>query len=122
MVKLGMGNSRMKDFFDIWMLLRQRTFQMERLRRAVRTTFAHRKTALPAERPTALTPVFLQDVDKAKLWRAFLGRIQYRDRDVGLAAVGEAIWAFLRPVVVADGGAEWPEGGPWREASAKIGP
>ena len=47
MVHLGIANSRMKDFFDIWILSQERTFMMSRLRRALEATFTRRKTALP---------------------------------------------------------------------------
>lgn len=67
MVKLGTANSRMKDFFDIWMLAREQTFSMARLRRAIVATFERRKTALPQGVPTALTEAFLKDPEKIKL-------------------------------------------------------
>ena len=54
MVKLGILNSRMKDFFDIWMLSRQFDFEGHTLGTAIAKTFATRRTVVPAE-PMALT-------------------------------------------------------------------
>jgi len=48
MVKLGMLNSRMKDFYDIWLLSRQFDFDGPRLTEAIRLTFERRGTELPA--------------------------------------------------------------------------
>ena len=104
MVQLGIANSRMKDFFDIWTLSREQVFSMTRLRRAILATFEHRKTSLPEELPTALTNGFLQDVEKIKMWKAFLKRIQLPDDHVELERVGQAIVDFLWPVITHQSG------------------
>jgi hypothetical protein len=54
MVNLGRANSRMKDFYDIWILARSHEFHGDRLARAIAATFARRKTGIPSERPDAL--------------------------------------------------------------------
>lgn len=74
MVKLGMANSRMKDFFDLWYLSRTMTFDQTVLREAVVNTFARRATPLPSEVPLTLTDEFSLDVVKRKLWAAFLSK------------------------------------------------
>ena len=123
MVHLGIANSRMKDFFDIWILSQQQTFLMSRLRRAVEATFERRKTVLPAERPTALTETFLKDKGKSDQWRAFLSRMELSRDLIDLNAVGEIIAGFLMPAIdAARNGSkeeqEWPAKGPWRNLSA----
>lgn len=72
MVALGRANSRMKDFYDIWILSRSFTFDDDRLAQAIAATFARRKTAVPTELPDALTPAFAADEQKQKQWRAFI--------------------------------------------------
>ena len=99
MVQLGTANSRMKDFFDIWILSREHSFLMSRLRGAIMATFERRKTEVPNGLPTALTDVFLKDAEKVKLWKAFLKRIQLSDDYARLEDVGQAIGVFLMPVV-----------------------
>jgi Nucleotidyl transferase AbiEii toxin, Type IV TA system len=121
MVHLGVANSRMKDFFDIWILSREQTFMMSRLRRAVGATFTRRKTPLPSERPTALTDAFLKDKAKIDQWKAFLNRMQLSKDLAELGEVGEAIAQFLMPVIEAvraNAGdeQEWPAKGPWRKS------
>jgi len=54
MVKLGVLNSRMKDFFDIWLLSRQFDFEGQRLAAAIEKTFSTRATDIQSE-PIALT-------------------------------------------------------------------
>ena len=49
MVKLGVLNSRMKDFYDIWLLSRQFDFAGAKLAEAIRLTFERRETAVPAK-------------------------------------------------------------------------
>ena len=58
---LGMANSRMKDFFDLWMLAEQFEFDGEVLARAIRATFDRRRTPLPGAVPLALTDEFFAD-------------------------------------------------------------
>lgn len=71
MVMLGLANTRMKDFYDIWMLSRNYDFDGERLSRAIAATFERRGTAIPGDLPDALTTVFSTDATKQRQWVAF---------------------------------------------------
>jgi predicted nucleotidyltransferase component of viral defense system len=71
MVALGRANSRMKDFYDIWMLSKTFPFTEDRLARAIAATFARRQTAIPIETPDALTSEFAKDPLKQRQWAAF---------------------------------------------------
>ncbi|MBS1832401.1 MAG: nucleotidyl transferase AbiEii/AbiGii toxin family protein [Acidobacteria bacterium] len=75
MVALGRANSRMKDFYDVWALSKTFTFDPERLARAIRATFARRNTAIPVEKPDALTEAFSADPAKQRQWTAFIADI-----------------------------------------------
>lgn len=55
MIRLGIANSRMRDFFDIYELTTGKAFDGDTLRRAVAATFARRGTEIPTQRPLALT-------------------------------------------------------------------
>jgi predicted nucleotidyltransferase component of viral defense system len=48
-VKFGRVNSRVKDFYDIWLLSREYQFEGDTLARAIAATFARRKTEIPSE-------------------------------------------------------------------------
>ena len=71
MVKLGILNSRMKDFFDIWLLSRQFEFNGRTLSDAIRETFSHRETEVSVS-PVAFTKAFSDDPAKILQWRAFV--------------------------------------------------
>jgi hypothetical protein len=68
MVKLGALNSRMKDFYDIWLLSRQFDFDGVKLTEAIRRTFERRGTKLPLEIEAFAEP-FIQE--KQTQWTAF---------------------------------------------------
>jgi len=95
MVALGRANSRMKDFYDIWVLSRSFSFQEDRLARAISATFSRRGTAIPTELPDALTRDFAEDEQKRRQWRAFVDHVA---TDPGpLSHVIEDVAAFLMP-------------------------
>lgn len=74
MVLLGMANSRMKDYFDIWMLSRTLTLSEESLREAIKNTFARRQTPLPHSTPVGLTDEFANNDSKRRQWVGFVKR------------------------------------------------
>lgn len=95
MVALGRANSRMKDFYDIWVLSQSFSFDDDRLARAIAATFARRGTAVPTEPPDALTPEFAADEQKQQQWRAFVENVAV---DPGpLAQVLPSLSEFLMP-------------------------
>ena len=100
MVELGMADTRMKDFYDVWLLLRDFDLDDEVLADAVRATFARRKTPLPAEVPTALMPAFGEDGTKQKQWRAFVRRANVEADAPDLAAVTTDLHARLLDVLL----------------------
>lgn len=95
MVALGRANSRMKDFYDIWVLSRSFTFDDDRLAQAIAATFARRKTPIPTELPDALTPAFAADEQKQRQWRAFVEDLSMDPGELS-DVVGE-LSAFLMP-------------------------
>ena len=85
-VKLGRANSRTKDFYDIWMLLREYEFKGDALARAIAATFARRKTDIPTDRPVGLTKAFADDPAKQQQWKSFAAAI-----GAELSPLGEVI-------------------------------
>ena len=116
-VSLGMQNSRMKDFYDLWALARQFEFDGDTLANAIRNTFDRRKTALATAPPVALLEKFAADEAKQKQWSSFLAKAGLEAP--GLPEVRSAIEAFLSaPALAAAQGqgfhAKWMPPGPWR--------
>jgi hypothetical protein len=116
MVTLDMANTRMKDFFDVWLLARQRTFSGTVLAAAIRATFTRRRTALPADAPLALTRAFLADATKAIQWRSYLRKNGLDEDAPSLEEAGALIAELAMPPTVAAVGefkSNWSPNGPW---------
>jgi predicted nucleotidyltransferase component of viral defense system len=71
MVVLGRANSRMKDYYDVWMLTSTFELEPERLRRAIVATFARRNTVIPVSVPDGLSDGFAAESGKQRQWDAF---------------------------------------------------
>jgi nucleotidyltransferase AbiEii toxin of type IV toxin-antitoxin system len=70
MVYLRTLNSRMKDFYDVWLLASQFAFDGAVLAQAIAATFANRETAIDVA-PIAFTPDFTEQVSTLAQWTAF---------------------------------------------------
>ncbi|MEZ5357220.1 MAG: nucleotidyl transferase AbiEii/AbiGii toxin family protein [Candidatus Zixiibacteriota bacterium] len=79
MVFLGMANSRMKDFYDVFILSKTFSFNGNTLVKAIKATFGRRGTRIPEDKPLALTDEFANDVDKKIQWKAFINRNNLED-------------------------------------------
>lgn len=117
-VKLGIANTRMKDFFDLYALASERVFDGALLTEAISKTFRRRKTPLPTDEPTGLTPQFFDDAAKQTQWGAFLQKTG-ADAPEDFASGGEVLRRFFVPLLkawVTEGSlaAEWRDGS-WRE-------
>lgn len=77
-----MANTRMKDYFDLWVLLTEDTLDGSDLRRAVEATFRRRQLAIPSAVPSGLSDAFAQDAMKQKQWVAFLKKNQLKAVDL----------------------------------------
>jgi len=118
MVSLDLANSRLKDYFDIWMISRSRAFAGEVLADAIAATFARRGTEAPTATPLGLTAAFAEAPGKQAQWTSWLRSARIEDGVPPLAAVVADVRAFLEPVVtpLAQGGpppGSWRPRGPW---------
>jgi len=116
MVVLGLGNSRMKDFYDIAYLAEHFDFDGQSLVDAIVATFKRRRTPMPKEHPLALTDAFAGDEVKQTQWMAFLRRSRLPEEN--LASVVDKISTFLEePLVSAGEGTsyrrQWQAGSSW---------
>ncbi len=98
MVKLGVLNSRMKDFYDIWLLSRQFDFDGSKLAEAIRLTFERRETAVPAE-VEAFEEIFIHA--KQIQWAAFRQRLQQDHVPDSFHDIVLSVEAFLAPLASA---------------------
>lgn len=117
MVSLGELNSRMKDFFDVWLLAESFDFDGSALTDAIRETFARRRTKLDSE-PICFTRRFTHDPAKSKQWTAFLRRSLLAGTPSNFSEVVEQLRLFLQPAATALVNGKpfdlrWRRCGPW---------
>lgn len=113
-VVLGIANSRLKDFYDLWLI--SRTFDSDgaEVAAAVQRTFEHRQTPMPTDVPTGLTRLYAEQWDTR--WKAFLGRDHMNAAPDDLNQILEDLRRFLVPLATPLGtDSYWPAGGPWSD-------
>ncbi|MDD3927048.1 MAG: nucleotidyl transferase AbiEii/AbiGii toxin family protein [bacterium] len=101
MIALGIRNSRMKDFYDLWQLSRMFSFDGQVLCRAIGSTFQRRHTIIPAKPPIALSQDFWQDEVKQIQWQAFLRRLRVVGNPLPLKQIITDLRPFLLPLLQA---------------------
>lgn len=101
MVKLGIGNSRMKDFWDVQFLIKEFNFDGALLQKAIRATFAARATAIPQALPIALTDTFVETAAVAADWKGFIRRGKIT-ADTDFKLVIESLRRYFAPVIEAE--------------------
>lgn len=119
MVTLGERNSRMKDYFDVWLLARRFDFKGEILAKAIAVTFARRKTEIPSAVPVGLSPGFATDLTKQNQWKAFWRKAVRTEPIPDFKEVIEHAGEFLLPaaqvaLTATKWQGVWSKGGPWR--------
>ena len=124
MVSLGLFNSRIKDFYDIWMIaihgLQEGDFLLggdaldgtalngTLLVSAIRSTFNRRNTVMSTEMLSVFTAEFMQDKNKHRQWNAFLNKNRIVS-DQSFENIQQGLRRFLEPAYQAAAlGAEYP--------------
>jgi hypothetical protein len=120
-VKLGMLNTRHKDYYDLRHLARHFDFEGGPLARAIAATFARRGTPLAAELPVGLTAAFAQDPAKQAQWSAFYHRMGEKNLP-SLPDVVAEVQVFVAAPLHAAARSEalssrWIRPGPWKQRS-----
>jgi hypothetical protein len=122
MIKLGVLNSRMKDFYDIWLLSQTFNFEAKTLAEAIRLTFHQRETSFPES-----IAAFSEDFVRAKQiqWKAYRDRIKQNQIPTSFSEIAASIEGFLAPLVHAlSTDDHWPESweapGPWLQQGPRI--
>ena len=117
MIKLGEINSRMKDFFDIWALSQNFTFNGPVLANAIRSTFTRRETDLEVK-PACFSDRFVHSPAKTAQWKGFIRTSRVDAAPAEFHEVVAQMSEFLQPVAEAiynERGydLQWRPGGPW---------
>ena len=101
MVLLGIGNTRMKDFYDLWYLSQHFTFEGSLVSQAIAATFERRRTPIPTDTPLALTSEFADDETKQRQWVAFVRKGKLNHDGLVLSQIGAILHDFLMPPIIA---------------------
>ena len=118
-VARGLINSRLKDYFDIYVLSAHESFELQTLADAIRNTFERRETRIPSELPEGLTQAYVDESGRSLQWRSFLDKAGVDGIPDDFSAIVETIAGFLEPAIGVARGERtkemrWPPGGPWR--------
>ncbi|MCK5358737.1 MAG: nucleotidyl transferase AbiEii/AbiGii toxin family protein [Elusimicrobiales bacterium] len=119
MITLGSLNSRMKDFYDVWLMLNQFEFHGTRLIEALKRTFKNRKTPLPHNSPLFVEEIYDEKSDRQILWKAFLNKGNIKSVPKTLNTIAGEIEKFLiKPIIAINKGKlfnkKWKAHGLWK--------
>lgn len=98
MVKRGLLNSRMKDFFDVWALSQRFSFNSHALANAIQATFNQRGTTLQPN-PDCFSAAFISEPFKRAQWESFIRKLSIEQVPASLDVAIREIEAFLTPIV-----------------------
>ena len=118
MVKLGLLNSRMKDFYDVWLMIRRFDFDGGNLAESLHRTFQNRNTPIPYGKPLLAEEIYDLKSDRQTLWTAFLKKNELKNVPVKLGDVAGEIESFLIEILEAlfedrEFTKTWKAPGPW---------
>lgn len=83
---LGMTNSRVKDYLDLWVMLDRESLNMNTLAQAISATFTRRDMAVPTDLPMGLSDEFAADPSRQALWAAFI-----RKNDLAMIPLADVV-------------------------------
>ena len=100
MVKLDIGTSRMKDVYDLYIIITMFGEQLDKkiLLKAIQTTFSHRKTPVPEVPVKVFSNHFFDNADKQKEWQAFI--TESTEPELRLEDAINTIANFLNPLLL----------------------
>jgi hypothetical protein len=115
---LGLLNTRLKDYFDLWHLAKGFAFEGRAVSESIRATFERRAKALPATVPVGFTEEFWSDPRRQAMWVAFCKKSVRTKPFPALKDVVTFVATFIVPPALAAGRGEtfdsnWQPGGPW---------
>ncbi|MDD7985330.1 nucleotidyl transferase AbiEii/AbiGii toxin family protein [Lentisphaera marina] len=101
MISLDLANSRMKDYFDVYILITEfsKDLSEEILIEALTSTFSHRKTEIPTPPAKVWTSYFYNESIKINQWKAFLRKNKIT-LQVSLEDACTEIGAVLNPLLL----------------------
>ncbi len=100
MMTLGDANSRLKDFYDIWLLITEGYVDKEKLMMAIKSTFENRGTEIPSENSLFDRNTYSEISSKQKDWEAFLDSRQITGVKESISKITKEIESFMKSIVL----------------------
>lgn len=98
-VKRGLANSRLKDYYDLWILCKDPLLRPEIVQKAIIRTFTRRKTPIPQQTPDGLSQLFSEDPQKRIQWNAFLRKNRLQTDGLSFTEVVAGIREYIHSVL-----------------------
>jgi predicted nucleotidyltransferase component of viral defense system len=119
-VRFGEANSRMKDFYDLWVLASDFSFHGGVVSKAIENTFRQRKTTLPRQLPSGLHESFVENPLKQTQWRAFIRKNAFSKIEADFGKTISLVRKLVMPPLESLSTSArfeqlWVPGGPWQE-------
>lgn len=98
-VRFGIANSRMKDYYDLLTLFRLDRPDDAVLAEAIAATFERRRTALPGGVPVGLSNAYGRDPVARRRWSEFLRRLRIEDAPDDVGEVVRTVREQVQPAL-----------------------
>jgi predicted nucleotidyltransferase component of viral defense system len=100
MISLDLMTSRMKDFFDVYILVTEleKTLDLDTLKEAMTVTFEHRGLSITETPQRVWQEYFYNDQSKQNQWKAFMKRNKISG-GLTLEHVCETLGNYLNPII-----------------------
>ncbi|KTD61864.1 nucleotidyl transferase AbiEii/AbiGii toxin family protein [Legionella spiritensis] len=95
---LGMANSRLKDYLDLYVLLKNEELDEETVIDAIISTFTQRGMTIPKNLPIGLTSEYSQDGSRQAMWNSFLNKneVELKPLPEAVSSIGD----YIQPILV----------------------
>jgi hypothetical protein len=97
MVSRDDTNTRLKDFYDIWIIIKNIDFNFDNVCLAIIETFKYYQTEIPKSTPICFLKDFYENNKIKTHWNIFLKRSRI-ERSLELSIIIERITNFMIPV------------------------
>lgn len=99
MIRFGLANGRIKDFYDIWLTTQIFQFQLTTVIDAVAGTLTRRGTAIPTTTPEGFSQAYAVVAEEKGLWRGFLERNPPMLSPLAFPELQRQLTRFFGPVI-----------------------
>jgi len=95
-IDLSLLTSRMKDFYDLYIISTVFTLDYQIVKTAIERTFKRRSTPIPKETPVVFSEKVYNDDTKVKQWKAFVSKLRNEHSDLRFSDVIKQLQVFTK--------------------------